>query len=166
MLANYYQDKPRPKLRESHPNLTEDGAFTVSDLPSATQQAEFRPPNLAQQVIRLTGGVMKNGSWVLPDDDLADDDFGDYMDDLPDEGYTQAELDAMPEASKSARESRQEDIEDLLYNRAEKAEKRQFWRSKKKEATTPAKGGETPSKKKDTPGSNPIEREGVSGDDE
>lgn len=94
-LAKHYRRKPAPKQREFL-RLDEAGREDL-DQHSLVAEIMFRPPTLAEQIQRLNEAG-KIHRW-LPDDDLADDDFGDDLDDIPDEGLTLHELAALPKAS-------------------------------------------------------------------
>lgn len=86
---------------KQHPRLTPDGALINDDLPLAEDLIGMRPLTIEEQVARFTDhGVMDFN--LVPDEQLLarfpnhfatdDDDWGDHLDDLPDEGYSPYEI--------------------------------------------------------------------------
>lgn len=84
-----YRKKPEPKPR-FNPRLDERGNEILDDT-NHIEQLEFRPPTLHEQISRLENAGRIFRSYILEDDD----DFGEEFDEVPDEGYTPYELDAM-----------------------------------------------------------------------
>lgn len=75
-----------------HPRLTDDGKLKVSPMPLAVDLVGLRPLSIEEQVRRFTRDDVTDFNLIPDEKFLSEDDFHDYLDDLPDEGYSPYEL--------------------------------------------------------------------------
>lgn len=88
-LASHYVTRPTPKVRQSV-RLTARGHELLDNTP-LFDPIQFRPPTLAEQIKRLNdAGKIARG--LMPDDDYADDDYGEHDENVPGEGMSPYEL--------------------------------------------------------------------------
>lgn len=91
-----------------HPRLTPDGKLINDELPLAEDLIGMRPLTIEEQVMRFTEhGVMDFN--LVPDEEMLArfpdhftvdrDDWGDHLDDLPDEGLSPYEIHALDNAN-------------------------------------------------------------------
>lgn len=100
-VTTYHRRKPAPKVR-LFPRLNDKGEEVLSEH-NLVRESVFRPPTLQEQIRRLeSAGKIARG--FLPDDDYADDDFGDDFDDLPEEGLSPYEMSEFEALQKRVRE--------------------------------------------------------------
>lgn len=87
MLNQMYRSRPEHKPRPENLRLDDQGNEVLDETP-VTLTLEF--PTLHQQIARLNQAGINYMANFLPDDDLAEDDFGDEEGDLemPLEGIT------------------------------------------------------------------------------
>jgi len=76
----------------SHPRLTSDGKLKVDPMPLAVDLIGLRPMSIAEQVHRFTRHDVTDFNLIPDENFLSEDDFHDYLDDLPDEGWSPYEL--------------------------------------------------------------------------
>lgn len=101
-LQNALQPRPRhPALARrdaayakaaTHPRLTETGKLRVSGIPLAIDLVGLRPLSIEEQVRRFTSHDVTDFNLIPDEKFLSEDDFHDYLDDLPDEGWSPYEL--------------------------------------------------------------------------
>lgn len=75
-----------------HPRLTSDGKLRVSGMPLAVDLIGLRPLSIEEQVRRFTSHNVTDFNLIPDEKFLSEDDFHDYLDDLPDEGWSPYEL--------------------------------------------------------------------------
>lgn len=80
---------------KSHPRLTEDGRLKVDPMPLATDLIGLRPMTKEEQIARYTGHGVVDWSLVPDTNFLSEEDFHDYLDDLPEEGLSPYEVAGM-----------------------------------------------------------------------
>ncbi len=99
-LAKHYRTKPAPKLH-TNDRLDDRGREKLDD-ESVVGVCEFRPATLQEQIARLNqAGEIYRGE--IHEQDLEDDDFAEDFDDIPGEGLTPYELDALPKPPKKSK---------------------------------------------------------------
>lgn len=77
---------------KSHPRLTDDGKLRVSPTPLATDLIGLRPMSKEEQIARYTGHGIIDFNLIPDENFLSEDDFHDYLDDVPEEGLSPYEL--------------------------------------------------------------------------
>lgn len=75
-----------------HPRLTPDGKLKVSPMPLATDLIGLRPLSLEEQIARFTRDDVTDYNLVPDEKFIDEEDFHDYLDDLPEDGYSPYEL--------------------------------------------------------------------------
>lgn len=106
----FLENRDRGYYRASrHDRLTEDGKVKVSDMPLAKDLIGIRPLTLEEQVARFSSGILDfrliaderytdallQKVGLTPDRFIDDDDWHDYLDDVPEEGLTPYEIEAL-----------------------------------------------------------------------
>lgn len=75
-----------------HPRLTPDGKLRVDPMPLAVDLIGLRPLSIEEQVRRFTSHNITDFNLIPDEKFLSEDDFHDYLDDLPDEGWSPYEV--------------------------------------------------------------------------
>lgn len=101
-LQNALQPRPRhPALvardkayaaASQHPRLTVDGKLKINPMPLAVDLIGLRPLSIEEQVRRFTQHDVTDFNLIPDEKFLDEDDFHDYLDDLPDEGWSPYEI--------------------------------------------------------------------------
>lgn len=74
-----------------HPRLGPDGRVSVDEMPIAVDLIGLRPLTMEEQIARFDHGV--TDYRLIPDENfLSEDDFHDYLDDLPPDGLSPYEI--------------------------------------------------------------------------
>lgn len=74
------------------PRLTPEGDMIVDPMPLADDLIGLRPMSLEEQIARFDGTGLADNSLVPDEQFLSEDDFHDYLDDLPEEGLSPYEI--------------------------------------------------------------------------
>lgn len=82
-----YSERSRHRLLHG-----DDGSLAVSPMPKFVDLIGLRPLTLEEQVARFTAADVTDFNLVPDEKFLSEDDFHDYLDDLPDEGWSPYEL--------------------------------------------------------------------------
>lgn len=77
---------------KSHPRLTSDGSLVMDPMPLAIDLVGLRPLSIEEQVARFTRADLTDFNLIPDENFLDEEDFHDYLDDLPEEGLSPYEL--------------------------------------------------------------------------
>lgn len=80
---------------KQHARLTETGNLKVDPMPVATDLIGLRPMTKEEQIARYTGHGIVDWSLVPDEKFLSEEDFHDYLDDLPEDGLSPYEIAGM-----------------------------------------------------------------------
>ena len=75
-----------------HPRLTADGSLKMDPMPLAIDLIGLRPLTIEEQVARFTRADITDFNLIPDENFLDEEDFHDYLDDLPEEGLSPYEL--------------------------------------------------------------------------